>query len=313
MPVLPRDYDPAIVSNAVSALLVGYLINGGLFGMLCMQLYYYYFSFPKDALWIKLNVYFIIILEILQTAFSTYDAWSFFASNAPNLGVTYYIWLTVPCLGGVVSFICHIFFAYRIWVITSSKILPAIVSVVATCALISMSLAADRTRFVTTWDAFGTARVFILVGIGAISLFLCDLLIVIFMTYALRRSSSALHIPRTQRLVDRITAAVIETGLLTAMMAMLGMIFYVALGLSGSNCSPYFLLFFLPLTKFYSNAFMALLNSRKIHKDSVYSDHVSVPVTLRWTSQGDRSTTVHGSQTDCSDTRLQRCCSVSDT
>ncbi|PFH45486.1 hypothetical protein AMATHDRAFT_71651 [Amanita thiersii Skay4041] len=290
--------DPGIIKNAISGFLIGYLINGGLYGVLCMQLYNYYTSFPKDKMRIKANVYTVFILETVQTAFSTFDAWSFFASNPLNLGATHYIWLTVCCLGGILAFNCHMFFAYRILMIASSRVLSCIIFLFTVCALITMIIAGAKTRLVvSTWDGFGDKRLFLLVGLGSIGLFLCDLLIVIFMTFGLQRSSKTICIPETQRLIKRINVGIVEMGLMTAMMAMLGMLFCLALGLNGSNASPYFMLFTLPLSKFYSIAFSAFLNRRKLHNKDMDNDNITDPSILRWAVETDTSVVIHHSQT----------------
>lgn len=64
----------------------------------------YYIAFPKDRLRLKIVVYGVFTLEIIQTLLTTHDAFGTFTTGLANLDSIDEVrlaWLTVPVLGGI--------------------------------------------------------------------------------------------------------------------------------------------------------------------------------------------------------------------
>ncbi|TFK74297.1 hypothetical protein BDN72DRAFT_80790 [Pluteus cervinus] len=120
--------------------LIGYLLNSMLYGSLGVQVYFYYEAFPKDKPFIKCFVYGIFTLETLQTIMIFRDCFVIFTqglvdpsmANSTQLG-----WFNVTILDGITGCIVQIFFAYRIFVLSKSKIVPSIICTVAMTQAIS--------------------------------------------------------------------------------------------------------------------------------------------------------------------------------
>ncbi|KDQ21475.1 hypothetical protein BOTBODRAFT_182798 [Botryobasidium botryosum FD-172 SS1] len=115
-------------------LLLGYLFNWGLFGLLILQVYIYYLSFPKDHRYIKALVYTVFVADCLQTIITAHSAWQFFSTGWGDVNVFQepsWSWIAVPLSNGFVSASVQCFFAYRIWVLSESRIVSTIVAVLA--------------------------------------------------------------------------------------------------------------------------------------------------------------------------------------
>jgi len=70
----------------------------------------YYLAFPKDRITVKIMVYSVVILELAQTAISSYDIYlSLTAPYIPGalpVDAVQQHWLTVPIFGALSRF-CH--------------------------------------------------------------------------------------------------------------------------------------------------------------------------------------------------------------
>jgi hypothetical protein len=110
----------------------------------------YFEAFPNDRLFNKYLVYGIYIVELAQTIFVTYDAFTNFGSGFGNfeaLTNMHFHWLTVPLMSGLgmrgspecicgrsinaVAFVGQSFYAYRIHIVSKSWAIPILV--VAVC------------------------------------------------------------------------------------------------------------------------------------------------------------------------------------
>ncbi|KAK0226626.1 hypothetical protein IW262DRAFT_1363258, partial [Armillaria fumosa] len=128
MPPIPVGYP---IAKAVSGpLIVAYLLHWGLFGTLSVQLYLYYLAFPMDRKFTKYLVYGIYIIEFAQTMIFTYDAFATFGygfGDIEALTGMYFNWFTVPIMSAVSAFIGQAFYAYRIFILSKSLIVPIFV------------------------------------------------------------------------------------------------------------------------------------------------------------------------------------------
>ncbi|KAJ6546879.1 hypothetical protein B0H19DRAFT_953308, partial [Mycena capillaripes] len=113
--------------------LVGTLLNWGLQGALFVQVYIYFLAFPKDKLFHKLVVVFIVVAEILQTLGDTKDAIRIFGDGYGNpdvLELVGWAWFSTPVAGSTIACVGQLFFAWRIFVLGNKLYIPALVTVV---------------------------------------------------------------------------------------------------------------------------------------------------------------------------------------
>ncbi|KAK0241083.1 hypothetical protein EDD85DRAFT_992594 [Armillaria nabsnona] len=237
---------------------VAYLLHWGLFGTLTVQLYLYYLAFPKDRKFIKCLVYGIYIVEFVQTMLLTHDAFASFGYGFGDLEIlteVRFSWLTVPIMDTSAACVGHAFYAYRIFILSKSRIVPAFV--------ICVSLTSFVAAIITGVDSFQAGDITELndrktsmsVGIACGGIALCDIVIAICMTYYLMRSNTGFR--RTRILVTKLIRLTIETGSLTAVVALATLILFFVFPHQTFYVTPA-----LVVSKMYANTIYMVLNSR---------------------------------------------------
>ncbi|KAJ7435454.1 hypothetical protein FB451DRAFT_1418196 [Mycena latifolia] len=114
--------------------LLSYLFHWGLFGALSVQLYLYYDAFPNDRLSTKCLVYTVYAIELVEAVLITQDAFAIFGygfGDFTELTNIHLMWLDVPVTSGLVAFIGQSFYAYRVYVLSQSWIIPVLILVVS--------------------------------------------------------------------------------------------------------------------------------------------------------------------------------------
>ncbi|KAG7449936.1 uncharacterized protein BT62DRAFT_928706 [Guyanagaster necrorhizus] len=238
--------------------IVACLLHWGLFGTLSVQLYLYYLAFPKDRKFIKYLVYGIYIAEFVQTMLVTRDAFAEFGYGFGDINALtgmYFNWLTVPIMSAAVACVGQVFYAYRIFILSKSRTVPIFVI----CVSLTSSVAAIITG-VYCFQAGNITepnnrRMSIAVGIWCGASALCDIVIAICMTYYLIRSSTSF--PQTRILITKLIRLTIETGSVTAVVALVNLILFFAFPHQAFYGTPALI-----MPKLYANTVYMMLNSR---------------------------------------------------
>ncbi|KIM42385.1 hypothetical protein M413DRAFT_70622, partial [Hebeloma cylindrosporum] len=199
---------------------IGSLLTWGLQGVLCVQVYNYYLSFPRDPVYMKLLVYSSLALEISQTFMVTHDTFRIFATgygDFSRLDNIHLLWLTLPILGGVVGLLCHLTFAYRITLLSDSKIIGAVIASLSLCAGISaFAFGAKLFNAGVLSKVVVAKHIYLTCGIWNGSGALCDVVIAACMFYYLSMNQTGFK--NTDVLITRIVRLSIETGIATGVL-----------------------------------------------------------------------------------------------
>ncbi|CAE6438264.1 hypothetical protein ACGC1H_007007 [Rhizoctonia solani] len=249
---------PENIQLITGPLLLGYLFNWGLFGILILQVYIYHISFPNDSRVIKSLVYGLFFVDCVQTALTTHNAWHFLSRGWGDLRVLSdpgWSWIAVPLLSGIVSSTVQLFFAWRIWVLSKSIPLAGLIVAIAVtqglCAMysgIKFAILNDVTKIATL---FPTATVWL--GGSA----LCDFIITISMVTFLARASTGFS--QTDSVITKLIRMTVETGLVTTTAATVELILYLVYQKNNLHMIPA-----LALAKLYTNTLLATFNSRSV-------------------------------------------------
>ncbi|TFK32880.1 hypothetical protein BDQ12DRAFT_638237 [Crucibulum laeve] len=245
-------------------LIIGYLLNWGLFGIISVQVYLYYLAFPNDKTFIKHVVYGVYCLEVVQSIVIARDAFVTFASGFGDpTAVTgmHTLWLTMPLMSAIVGCIVQLFYAFRIRVLSEGKVLPVTIATLALTqcgAGIAASIIGGKIGDVTKLT---TTAVFLAQGIRNGASVICDIAIALSMWFSLTPkidTNKNVFVKSTEARLTRILKLSVATGTLTALFAVLDLSLYFGLQKSGG----YFLVPCVSLGKLYSNSMMTMLNSR---------------------------------------------------
>ncbi|KDR82133.1 hypothetical protein GALMADRAFT_44609, partial [Galerina marginata CBS 339.88] len=238
--------------------LIGYILNWGLFGVLSMQVYVYYLAFPNDRAAYKSLVYGAYLLEAAQTFLFTSSAFRTFAfgfGNPSVLDEVDILWFSVPIMSGLVAFISQAFYAYRITVLAQTKYLSGLIMLLACFSLAGSIALGVETKNAVLFSHLLKKDSFTTAGIWEGGSAACDVLIAASMTYYLKRRDTG--IKQTQVLLTKIIRLTIETGSLTAAIAILTLILTFLPGQP-----TYYQTSVSVLGKVYSNSMMVAFNSR---------------------------------------------------
>ncbi|KAK7034667.1 hypothetical protein VNI00_012309 [Paramarasmius palmivorus] len=246
---------PAFITGP---LMLGYMLSWGLLGILSVQIYLYYTAFPKDPLKFKVLVYFIYILDVVQTIMFTHDAFERFvygfgnplAVISPNL-----LWFSSPFIDGLVGLLVQLQYTYRIFKLspeTKWVLAPILLASLTQfgCALGSTIIAGTA----STIEELGENN-FVIGVVWLISSAVADVLIALSMIYALNRYDRSFE--QTNDIVKKIIRLTVETGTITACVAICHAALILAMPQKNYHVLPAMI-----LAKLYSNSLMVMFNSR---------------------------------------------------
>ncbi|KAH9040568.1 hypothetical protein EDB84DRAFT_1475697 [Lactarius hengduanensis] len=137
---------------------------------------------------LKFLVYFVFLVETIQTALSGADMYYWFVAgfgNPERLGKSHFIAVDIPIVGTIISFIVQGYFCYRIWVLNSRS--SWICWIIAVAAVTQSAAGMWASIKPLTTGKFPISKT--IPYLWAISSALADILIVVAMTLLLRRAS----------------------------------------------------------------------------------------------------------------------------
>ncbi|KAI0712241.1 hypothetical protein C8Q76DRAFT_481543 [Earliella scabrosa] len=252
---------PSEILLRIGPVLVGSLLSFMLFGISIVQLYIYYTSFPRDRSAIRVTVYSIFFLDIVQTVLAAGEAWDTLCAGwgrPINIQFPDWSYWCLPMVSGIVAAWVQIFYAWRIYQVGRWKLIPSLIvffslaqTGAASAISVSFGLLKDIHRL---HDPNMFARTIIWLGGGS----LVDITIMFSMVHLLYSAKRATVVfKQGELMINRLLRMSIETGSACALCATLELALF--LGLPDTNL--HFILALI-LSKVYSNTLMASLNAR---------------------------------------------------
>ncbi|KAJ8698807.1 hypothetical protein PTI98_005475 [Pleurotus ostreatus] len=240
-------------------MLLGVFFNTILYGILVVQIFNYFQVYKRsDKPLIRYLVIYLLVLETFGTACVIHMMYEVFvmpmgAPKPPGPPKPPTMLPADAITTVLISTPVQLFLAWRISVLTSSKIVAIFISLLAITSLgggIAMSalviLNPDFSRFETFYPATGT-------WLGSSAL--ADVIISTALVMTLRRKRTGMQV--TDNIINKIMTFTIQTGFVTAVFAIADVVLALTLRDSGFNFIPDFM-----LSKLYSNTLIASLNAR---------------------------------------------------
>ncbi|KAL4259964.1 DUF6534 domain-containing protein [Pleurotus pulmonarius] len=237
-------------------MLIGVFFNTILYGVLVVQMLLYFQTYKKDSAWIRCFILYLFVLETCNTAF---DIAMMYEPLILNFGtpdaITYFPTMVAadPIITVAISTPIQIFVAWRISIISRSWLMPALI-----CVLGIISLAGGIWTCITV----ATIRVFsrkpelhwpALTWLLASAI--ADALITSTLVYSLYKRKTGFK--DTDSVIERVIRFTIQTGMITAVFAILDVVFFLVFPHTTLN-----FIWDLALGKLYSNVLMSTMNSR---------------------------------------------------
>ncbi|KAJ7032157.1 hypothetical protein C8F04DRAFT_959256, partial [Mycena alexandri] len=235
--------------------LLAFSMHWALFAILTVQLYLYYQAFPNDRLFNKCLVYTVYCISLISVIFATIDGFNTFGygfGDPSALTNTEFAWLVAPVFGGIVACIVQSFYAYRLYQLSKSRIVPSILVFVTlgTCATGIFNGVSGRQCVCSCQHGSLTICQLFWVGNALI-----DITIAGCMTFYLTKSDTGFR--GTHALATKLIRLSIETGVLTALVAVLVLALFF--GMPGK---AYYIVPGSSISTVYANTLFAVLNSR---------------------------------------------------
>ncbi|KAJ7106190.1 hypothetical protein C8R44DRAFT_886082 [Mycena epipterygia] len=245
---LPPGFDIAILSGPT---ILGHLLHWGLFD-------FYYHAFPNDRLFTKVLVYTVYVIEVAQTIIMAHDAFAIFGYGFGDLSALEGIHLgfTIPIMSGIVAFIGQSFYAYRVYVVSKSRPIPlliVVISLVSSIAAVLVGIFSAEGKNISIPSQANAVASRVWLGGSA----LIDLIIAACLTYYFKLLKHENGFRQTHELVIKLVRLTIETGLVTALVALATL----ALSLAFPD-RPYFVTGSIVLPALYANTILVVLNAR---------------------------------------------------
>ncbi|RPD57313.1 hypothetical protein L226DRAFT_159496 [Lentinus tigrinus ALCF2SS1-7] len=200
----------------IAPLFLANSLNWLALGVLLVQCCFYLQNFPTDQRWIRILVATIFVLELVQTATTTHQAWWYTVTNWNNpSALLTFPWsaMTVPIMAGIIAAIVQIFYAWRIFVLASNwflcgmSILVVVLALLQSITSIVVSVMFELNR--TPEELLKLQHGF---ELWITSSFVCDVLIagnMLFILYTVRNQSIW---ERASGFVGRLIGITIGTG-----------------------------------------------------------------------------------------------------
>ncbi|KAF9258576.1 hypothetical protein L218DRAFT_948295 [Marasmius fiardii PR-910] len=247
---------PPNIQNFTGPLFLAVVLAAILYGINLLQVYTYYLAFPKDRMRVKALVYTLFLLATTHTVISINDSFKMFGSGFGDMGAlkaTALSGLGGPILISLSSLIVQSFYLYQVRVISRSWVIPALILFVAMAQFIAAIISGVNFIFLGTLQAKALAMIW---NFGSA---LCDTIIAIAMTfYNLKLLRAGSGLTNQNPIITHLVHLVIETGSLTALVAITQAILFIS-----APGYPYFYLPAMCLARLHSNSLMVILNSRR--------------------------------------------------
>jgi len=247
-----------VLDPTYGAMLIGLLFATFFQGVLTVQAYIYFESFPNDSRKTKLLVVCVWLLDVLHLVLIADAAYHYLVSewgNAPSLQFSTQELDLHLVIVGLATIVCQCFFLQRIWVFSGKNVIitgALLAGCLTTLGLdVSMSIQISRVPLVSSFGNF-TNEVIAVFSIGAG----VDLLMALILAYYLQKGKSGFE--HTNSIVSLVIQYAVATGLATSMLAIACLIAY----LLRPNTFIFIAMHF-SLGRLYTNALLATLNSRR--------------------------------------------------
>jgi len=219
-------------------------------------------AFSNDPPKRKILVYGIYAAELVQTILFTTMAFRQLAAGFGNfdaLDNSGLLWFAVPILSSAVEFVVQLFYASRIKILAGSNLIPmavVLLSFIQLAGAIGQGIIGHQ---IPAFTQFLVRKTLIVTGIWNAGSAVCDIIIAVSMTYYLSRRGTDWK--PTQKVVHKLIRLFIETGTLTATIAIINFALFLIPG-----HTTYWQTTIGILGKLYSNTMMVVLNNRIVFK-----------------------------------------------
>ncbi|KAL4267714.1 hypothetical protein AB1N83_000901 [Pleurotus pulmonarius] len=253
--------DNAIFSliASMAGIQVGIVISSFLFGILTLQAFFYFPSYPNDRMFLKLLSALVWFLELLGMVFAAHLLYA--AAISPYRENPLLMFIKAPYQMNAIILVSNwsgafvqVYFVDRVRRFTQSLWVPAICwviigyTVTSVIALTVISVREGIMEYTLHWRWLSISGLFTAAAV--------DIIVSFFLCWSLVQQRKSLF-QRSTRLVDKIILMTVTTGVLTSLVATASAILLVTMPFSMVYLGVY-----ICLARIYANSYFASLNAR---------------------------------------------------
>ncbi|KAI1794884.1 hypothetical protein LXA43DRAFT_91320 [Ganoderma leucocontextum] len=235
---------------------VGLVFNIMLYGMMVTQTYLYFNIYSRDRLWIKLLVATLFVCDTINTGFDigfVYDPLVNRFGDVDAVTKATWVFATDPAMTAIIAAFTQLFFAWRVKVLTGNYFSVCSIAFSAFAQLCGGLGTSIAVGMIPEFAQFMQFKVIVIIWLAFSAV--ADVLITASLVWHLRKNKTGMSF--TDHLIDKIIRMTVQTGLVTAVCAVIDLILFLLVP------SGWHLLFNLPLSKLYTNSLLSSLNSRR--------------------------------------------------
>lgn len=248
-------------SIIVGPVVLGTLVDTCLFGCLVIQTYVYYASFANDHRAIKYTVAAVFAIQIAHVMCVSATLWNTAVSaydDPSKLQIFPLSAAATTLFTGITGALVESYFAFRLWKLSKRYFLPLlslVLCVIAQVVSLVITVQAFKTSSIAVFEIDQNTSI----TLALTSRVLCDLILTMSMAWYLKKQKS--EYSRTTSMIDRLVLWTIETGLITSVVAVLVISFFLAMKQNYIWVGLYAI-----LASVNANSLLASLNGRLIFR-----------------------------------------------
>ncbi|KAJ7598783.1 hypothetical protein C8J56DRAFT_1039665 [Mycena floridula] len=176
--------NPAEIAHG--PMFLGFIFDVLLYGIMILQVHFYFQAYPNDLKWLKILVLGLLLANTLNIVFDSvflYDTLIRHFGDLEVLGKGNWVFATDPALTGIIATAVQLFFAYRIRVITKTWYLPLLVIFASVLGMIAALATAVLIHFTPEFRHFQDFKHIVIVWL--VCSVLADVLITSILVYQL--------------------------------------------------------------------------------------------------------------------------------
>ncbi|KAF8076043.1 hypothetical protein FPV67DRAFT_394874 [Lyophyllum atratum] len=266
-----------VVDNTMGASLIGVICAAILYGVSCVQTWYYFDKYPKDVWYIKALVGGVWIFDSVHQGLISHTVYTYVITNFNNPAILDdMVWsiLLEVLFNGFIGFFVQGFLALRVWRLSGRNVPLMVVTVGLVVAEFGCSVAFTiQSMKLVTWAQLAQLKgLSMAVNILAA---VTDALIAGALCFFLHRSRTGFR--KSDTMISKLIMFTVSTGVLTSICAIASLVSIIVWGQT-----LIYVAFYFSLGRLYSNSVLATLNARQaIRELGEDSDDLSFSFKMR--------------------------------
>ncbi|KAI9460056.1 hypothetical protein HD554DRAFT_2323905 [Boletus coccyginus] len=259
------------LDNTFGAFLIGVVVSATLYGVTCIQTWYYYGRYPSDPWYIKLLVAGVLVSDTCHQALITHCVYTYLVTDfgvPAALGEIVWSLIAEVFFNGFTALFVQSFLAMRVYRLSNKSWLAtgSVMTLVIGEFVLILVYSIPALRF-QTFAQLATLKA-LSMSVNAVAA-VGDVLIAALLCTLLQRSRTGFR--RSDTMINKLIIFSINTGLLTSICAVASLISIAA----WPNTFIY-IAFYFCLGRLYCNSLLATLNARKSLRSESRDDEMSL-------------------------------------